>query len=80
MLSGYLPERRFLFAEVAGPRALFLRGSAYHSSDRVLQKESEAYYSEPVTPGDIFAGKEVTNPEAQGMISEVMKMACTANC
>ena len=41
---------------------------------------NEAYYSKPVTTADIFARREVTNSEAQGLISEVTKMACTANC
>ncbi len=41
---------------------------------------NEAYYSKPVTTADIFARGEVTNPEAKGLISEVTKMACTANC
>jgi len=41
---------------------------------------NEAYYSKPVTTADIFARREVTNPEAKGLITEVTKMACTANC
>jgi lipid-binding SYLF domain-containing protein len=39
---------------------------------------NEAYYGKQVTPTDIFVRREVTNPQAQGLISEVTKMACSA--
>ena len=41
---------------------------------------NDAYYSKPVTTADIFSRREVTNPEAKRLISEVTKMACTTNC
>ena len=38
---------------------------------------NEAYYGKEVTPTDIFVRREVTNPQAKGLISEVTKLACS---
>ena len=41
---------------------------------------NEAYYGKQVTPTDIFVRREVTNPQAHGLINEVTKIACSASC
>ena len=39
-----------------------------------------AYYGRHVTSSDILVRREVTNPQARGLISQVTKMACTVSC
>ena len=38
---------------------------------------NEAYYGKEVTPTDIFVRREVRNPQAHGLISEITKLACS---
>ena len=39
---------------------------------------NEAYYGKEVTPTDIFVRREVTNPQAKGLIRDVTTLACSA--
>jgi len=41
---------------------------------------NEAYYSKKVTSTDILVRREVTNPQSDGLISEVTRMGCSASC
>jgi lipid-binding SYLF domain-containing protein len=41
---------------------------------------NEAYYGKQVTPTDILVRREVTNPQAHGLLTRVTKMACTVSC
>jgi lipid-binding SYLF domain-containing protein len=41
---------------------------------------NEAYYGRQVTPTDILVRREVTNPQAYGLLGQVTKMACTVTC
>jgi SH3 domain-containing YSC84-like protein 1 len=38
---------------------------------------NEAYYGKELTPAKILMSREVTNPQARGLISEVTKAACS---
>lgn len=38
---------------------------------------NEAYYGKEVTPTDIFVRREVTNPQAKGLIRDVTTLACS---
>jgi SH3 domain-containing YSC84-like protein 1 len=41
---------------------------------------NEAYYGRQVTSTDILVRREVTNPQARGLIGEITRVACTASC
>ncbi len=41
---------------------------------------NDAYYGRRVNATDILVRREVTNPQAEGLISELTRLACTVSC